>query len=97
VLVAIWILEVIHWGSALVGLFAFVHALLQRADAYSAADRKTKPVWMLITGGATLAMALFSVMGPGMIFWVPAMAAALVYIVDVRPKLIEVQRGGSNW
>jgi threonine/homoserine efflux transporter RhtA len=52
---------------------------------------------MLITGGATLAMALFSVMGPGMIFWVPAMAAALVYIVDVRPKLIEVQRGGSNW
>ncbi|MEV4148573.1 DUF2516 family protein [Amycolatopsis sp. NPDC049691] len=96
-LVAYWILEVIHWGSALVGLFAFVHALLQRADAYSAADRKTKPVWMLITGGATLAMVLFPVMGPGMIFYVPAMAAALVYIVDVRPKLIEVQRGGSSW
>ena len=96
-LVAIWILEVIHWGSALVGLFAFVHALLQRADAYSAAERKTKPIWMLITGGATLAMVLFPVMGPGKIFYVPAMAAALVYIVDVRPKLIEVQRGGSSW
>ena len=96
-LVAYWILNVIHWGSALVGLFAFVHALLQPADAYSAADRKTKPVWMLITGGATLAMVLFPVMGPGMIFYVPVMAAALVYIVDVRPKLIEVQRGGSSW
>ncbi len=59
VLVAEWIIKVIHWGSALVGLFAFVHALLQRADAYSAADRKTKPIWMLITGGSTLAMVLF--------------------------------------
>ncbi|GAA3553027.1 DUF2516 family protein [Amycolatopsis ultiminotia] len=96
-LVAEWILRVIHWGSALVGLFAFVHALLQRADAYSAADRKTKPIWMLITGGATLAMVLFDVGGPGLIFWVPAMAAVLVYIVDVRPRLIEVQRGHRNW
>ncbi|MDT7802410.1 MAG: hypothetical protein QOI78_5843 [Actinomycetota bacterium] len=99
VLVAVWIIEVIHWGSALVGLFAFVHALLQRADAYSAADRKSKPIWMLITGGATLAMVLFYLdpFSPGMIFWVPAAAASLVYLVDVRPKLIEVQRGGSNW
>jgi hypothetical protein len=97
VLVAEWILTVIHWGSALVGLFAFVHALLQRSDAYSAADKKTKPIWMLITGGATLAMVLFDVRGPGFIFWVPAMAAALVYLVDVRPRLIEVQRGNRNW
>ncbi|MBN9745593.1 MULTISPECIES: DUF2516 family protein [Amycolatopsis] len=98
-LVAEWILRVIHWGSALVGLFAFVHALLQRADAYSAADRKTKPVWMLITGVATVALVLFPLQGNGVgfIFWVPAMAAALVYIVDVRPKLIEVQRGHRNW
>jgi NADH:ubiquinone oxidoreductase subunit 6 (subunit J) len=98
VLVAKWIIEVIHWGSAVVGLFAFVHALLQRADAYSAADRKTKPIWMLITGAATLAMVLFypDPFGPGMFFWVPAAAASLVYLVDVRPRLIEVQRGGGH-
>lgn len=96
-LVADWILRVIYWGSIAVGLFAFVHAVLQRADAYSAADRKTKPIWMLITGGATLALALFQVQGPGLIFWVPAMAAVLVYLVDVRPRLIEVQRGRRNW
>ncbi|WP_020662985.1 DUF2516 family protein [Amycolatopsis benzoatilytica] len=96
-LVAEWILRVIHWGSALVGLFAFVHALLQRSDAFSAADRKTKPIWMLITGGSTLALVLFQIGDPGFIFWVPAMAAALVYIVDVRPRLIEVQRGHRNW
>lgn len=99
VLVAVWILDVIHWGSAAGGLFAFVHSLLQRADAYSAADRKTKPIWMLITGGATLAMVLFypSPYGVGMLFWIPAAVASMVYLVDVRPKLIEVQRGGSSW
>ncbi|QRP45560.1 DUF2516 family protein [Amycolatopsis sp. FDAARGOS 1241] len=96
-LVAEWILRVIHWGSALLGLFAFVHALLQRSDAYSAADKKTKPIWLLITGGATLAMVLFDVGNAGMIFYVPAMAATLVYLVDVRPRLIEVQRGNRNW
>jgi hypothetical protein len=99
VLVADWIIGVIHWGSAAFGLFAFVHALLQRADAYSAADRKTKPIWMLITGGSTLAMVLFDPdpRGAGMIFWIPAAVASTVYLVDVRPKLIEVQRGGSSW
>ncbi|HEY3711522.1 MAG TPA: DUF2516 family protein [Amycolatopsis sp.] len=96
-LVATWILSVIHWGSALVGLFAFVHALFQRSDAYSAADRRTKPIWSLITFGATLALGLFWLQDAGFIFWVPAMAAVLVYLVDVRPRLNEVQRGKRNW
>jgi hypothetical protein len=29
-------------------------------------------------------------------FWMAGLVAALVYIVDVRPKLIEVQRG-NKW
>ncbi|WP_370946239.1 DUF2516 family protein [Amycolatopsis sp. cg5] len=96
-LVAFWITDVISWAGAAAGLFAFVHALLQRADAYSAADRKTKPVWMGITGAGTAAMALFRFFGPGMMFWLAGLVAVLVYLVDVRPKLIEVQRGGRNW
>ncbi|SFQ41560.1 Protein of unknown function [Amycolatopsis arida] len=94
---AYWIVTVISWAGTFVGLFAFVHALTQRADAFTAADRKTKPVWLAITGGATAAMALFRFFGPGMIFWLAGLIAALVYIVDVRPKLIEVQRGGHSW
>ncbi|MBB5854578.1 DUF2516 family protein [Amycolatopsis umgeniensis] len=95
--VANWILIAIHWSGALTGLFAFVHALLQRSDAYSAADRKTKPIWMLITGGSTVVMTFFEFYGGGMILWLPALVAVLVYLVDVRPKLLEVQRGGRNW
>ncbi|WP_019815056.1 DUF2516 family protein [Saccharomonospora saliphila] len=94
---AYWIVWVIDWAGTLVGLAAFVHAVMQRSDAYTAADRKTKPVWMAITAGATLAMLVFQFFGPGMIFWIAAIVASLIYMVDVRPKLIEVQRGGSSW
>lgn len=96
-ILAYWIVRVIDWAGVLVGLVAFVHAVLQRADAYTAADRMTKPVWMAITGGSTAAMLLFDFFGPGMIFWLAAIVASLVYIVDVRPKLIDVQRGGQSW
>ncbi|GAA1205987.1 DUF2516 family protein [Prauserella alba] len=94
---AYWIVFAIDWAGTLVGLVAFVHALTQRSDAYTAADRHTKPMWLGITGGATLAMLLFNFYGAGLIFWLAGIVAALVYLVDVRPKLIEVQRGGSSW
>ncbi|ASR33927.1 hypothetical protein BAY61_01750 [Prauserella marina] len=94
---ALWIVWAIDWAGTLVGLVAFIHALTQRADAYTAADRMTKPVWLAITGGSTAAMLLFGFYGAGMIFWLAGMVASLVYIVDVRPKLIDVQRGGQSW
>lgn len=77
----------------IVGLFAFFHALTQRVDAYTAAERMTKPAWLGITGGGAAAMLLFSPAGFGSIFWLAGLVAVLVYMVDVRPKLIEVQRG----
>lgn len=96
-IVAQWIVLIIDWAMLPVGIFAFVHALTQRADAYAAANRMTKPIWMGITGGGTVALLLFDFHGPGMIFWLAAVVAVFVYLVDVRPKLIEVQRGGRNW
>ncbi|GLZ38258.1 DUF2516 family protein [Actinokineospora sp. NBRC 105648] len=93
---ATWILSVIDWAAVPVGVFALIHALLQRPDAYSAADRLTKPAWVGITAGATAVLLLFSFAGTGWIFWMAGLVAALVYIVDVRPKLIEVQRG-QRW
>lgn len=93
---AMWILNVISWAAIPVGAFAFIHALLQRPDAYSAADRMSKPAWLGITAGALAALLLFSFAGTGWIFWMAGLVAALVYIVDVRPRLIEVQRG-QRW
>lgn len=96
-LISQWIMQVISWAGTLAGLGAFLHALLQRSDAFTAADRKTKPIWLAITGAGTVAMGLFGFGGAGTLFWLAGIVAVLVYLVDVRPKLIEVQRGGKNW
>lgn len=93
---ALWILRIIDWAAVPVGVFAFVHALMQRPDAYTAIDRLTKPAWLGITAGSAVALLLFSFAGIGWIFWIAGLVAALVYIVDVRPRLIEVQRG-QRW
>lgn len=90
------ILLYIGYAGIPVGVFAFIHALMQRPDAYTAIGRLTKPAWLGITGGATAALVLFSPSGLGFIFWIAGLVAALVYIVDVRPHLIEVQRG-NKW
>ena len=42
-----------------VGGYAFVHALMQRADAFTAADKLTKPAWLGITGASLLVLILF--------------------------------------
>ena len=76
--------------------WAFVDAVSRRPDAFVAADKLTKPAWLGITGGATVALLLFSFAGIGWIFWIAGLVAALVYIVDIRPRLIEVQRG-QRW
>ncbi|KQH78241.1 hypothetical protein AO501_02460 [Mycobacterium gordonae] len=84
------VMFVLWVAVALATVYAFVHAALQRSDAYTAADKQTKPLWLVILGGA---MALITILYG--IFGVMAIAAAAVatgvYLVDVRPKLLEVQ------
>jgi len=67
-------------------LYAFVHAAMQRTDAYAAAEKLTKPVWLVILGAAGLLSLVLGITGVAI-----AAVAAGVYIVDVRPKLLEVQ------
>ncbi|CAJ1493620.1 DUF2516 family protein [[Mycobacterium] kokjensenii] len=66
--------------------YAFVHAAMQRADAYPAADKLTKPVWLAIIGGCGVLPVLLPMMG-----LVIAACASSIYLVDVRPRLLEVQ------
>lgn len=42
------ILRVLQLAILLTVLYAFVHAALQRPDAYTAAEKLTKPVWLVI-------------------------------------------------
>lgn len=78
-------------GRVLVtAVYAFVHAALQRPDAYTAADKLTKPVWLVILGAA---VALASILYPvlGVLGMAMSACASGVYLVDVRPKLLEIQ------
>lgn len=94
-LLATWVLTILWIAGIPVGIYAFVHALLQRADAFTAVDKLTKPAWMGITGAGTLVLILFR-SGPYSIIWIVGLIAVLVYLVDVRPKVTEVQKG-SSW
>ena len=80
------VLDVLFWAVLAATVYAFVHAALQRPDAYTAADKLTKPVWLVILGGAALLSWVLGVTG-----MVIAAVAAGVYLADVRPKLLEVQ------
>jgi hypothetical protein len=75
-----------------VGAYAFLHAARSRPDAFTAADKLTKPAWLGITGGGFALLLIFRD-GPITLLWVVGLIAVLIYLVDVRPSLIEVQGG----
>ena len=79
------VISVLQIAVLVTTVYAFVHAAMQRHDAYTAAGKLTKPVWLLILGVAA-ALTLIGVFGVAI-----AACAAGVYLVDVRPKLLEIQ------
>jgi hypothetical protein len=92
-----WIVFGIKILALPVGGYAFLHALRQRADAFNAAGKLTKNAWLGITGvGLLLLIVTGGPMEGGAMFWLAAMVAVLVYIVDVKPALVRVQGGGRG-
>ncbi|PIJ38128.1 DUF2516 domain-containing protein [Mycobacterium heckeshornense] len=80
------VLIVLQIAIALTTLYSFVHAAMQRPDAYTAAEKLTKPVWLIILGAAIVLTLLLGPLGMAI-----GACAAGVYLVDVRPKLLEIQ------
>jgi NhaP-type Na+/H+ or K+/H+ antiporter len=79
------------WLAALGStIFALVHAVRQRADAFTAVDKLTKPIWVGILAVALVVLLMSSVIG---FLGLAAVVATGVYLADVRPKVDEVQRG----
>jgi len=80
------VLFVLQIAVLLTTVYAFVHAALQRPDAYTAAEKLTKPVWLVILGVGVLLALVLGITGVAI-----AAVAAGVYLVDVRPKILEIQ------
>lgn len=73
-----------------VKFFAFINSLLYSAESYSAANKLTKPAWVIILGlGLAVQVVIGGVLG---IFSIVFTIAALVYLADVRPALASLTR-----
>ncbi|MEU0544270.1 DUF2516 family protein [Nocardia sp. NPDC005978] len=85
------ILQVLWFLAFGMTVFALVHAIRQRPDAFTAVDKLTKPVWLAILaaslGGLLLGGTVVGLLG------IAAIVATGVYLADVRPKVDEIQRG----
>lgn len=72
---------------------SFIDAAIRPSKAYEAASKQSKAFWLVILGVATAAT-LVGVVNVFGIFGIIGLIAALVYIVDVRPAVREIGRGG---
>ena len=74
-------------------VFAFVDALRHPADSYVRAGKRTKPLWLAVTGVAAL-LGFLTLGQPLNLFALLGVVGAGVYLADVRPALRSV--GGSR-
>lgn len=81
-----YVLFALQVAVLVAAVYAFVYAAMQRPDAYTAVDKLTKPVWLVILGVGVLLALVLGIFGVAI-----AAAASGVYLVDVRPKILEVQ------
>lgn len=90
------LLEGVHWAVVALAAWALVDALIRPAQSYVAVGKLTKPAWTAITA---LALVLAYFVATFSFLWLPAVIAAVLYLVDVRPKLRALRRGNnsSNW
>ena len=85
--------EVLRWGLIALRAWAFFDCLMRKSAAFPAVDKLTKPAWLGITGGACALLLLNLVVPGSMLFYLIGLVAVLVYLVDVKPAVTEVQRG----
>jgi hypothetical protein len=90
---ALSVINLFFWvlllAAFVIEAWAFFDALIRPSQAFPAAGKQTKPIWLIILGvafvigiaGAIGELALIS------IFPIIAFVAAAIYLVDVRPKV----------
>jgi uncharacterized membrane protein YfcA len=75
-------------------VWALIDCVSRPTNAFPAAGKLTKPAWLAITA---IALLLGFISGTFGIFGLAAIVASIVYLVDVRPAVREVQGGGTRW
>ncbi len=88
------VLLALYYATLALTVWAFADAVVRPAAGYVAAGKLSKPAWAAITA---LAGVVIFTQGPMTFLGLPAVIAAVVYLVDVRPTVRAVQRGNNSW
>jgi hypothetical protein len=85
-------------AAFVVEAWAFIDAITRPAQAFTAAGKQTKKIWLLILGVAFVIGIYGAAYGtsPTSILTVAAFVAAAIYLADVRPKVKDYKRGSSS-
>ena len=89
-----WLLRIVWIGVLVLQLWAFVDCISRKAAAFPAANKLTKPTWLLLTGFA-LAMVLAFRSVTFLLSYIGIIVSS-VYLADVRPAVKEIS-GPSRW
>ncbi|MBO0917702.1 DUF2516 family protein [Streptomyces laculatispora] len=85
-------LGLIYTAMLVLAVIALIMAAVAREDAYRAADKQTKPFWLIILG-ITVVVNLWV---PIIFVQIAGLVATIVFFVDVRPALKAVTGGGNR-
>jgi hypothetical protein len=87
-------------GLAAFGVEAWAlgDAIRRPAQAFVAAGKQTKPLWMIFLGVGTVVGLWFALSGNFALSILPvaAFVAAAVYLTDVKPKVKDFRKGGGT-
>jgi hypothetical protein len=83
--------------SLIVQAVAVVHCLTQRGNGFQAIGTLPKGAWLAILGVCFLLTLLGIGGGATGIFGLIGVAAALIYLLDVRPGLRDLSDGKGFW
>lgn len=87
----IWAIDI---AVLVLQVWAVLDCVTRPTEAFVAAGKLTKPAWLAIT---VVGLLLGLITLPFQLFGIVATVASIVYLVDVRPAVREVQGGGSRW
>ncbi|NUS72185.1 MAG: DUF2516 family protein [Corynebacteriales bacterium] len=82
---------VIFLVSLVLEVWAFIHCAIQRSDAFTALGTLSKGIWLLLIGGMMLLSYFFFILNS--LFGLIALIAALVYLLDLRPRIKDLLNG----
>lgn len=93
--VQVWTIRVLALVCLIVELIAFANCLPQRSDAFLVVGRIPKGAWLAILVGAIVLTLLFG--AAHSFLAMIGVAAALIYLLDLRPALRDAVEGGGSW